>query len=281
MKYVFFGTSDFAVTILERLIQAGFIPSAIVTNPDRPVGRKHILTPPPVKRWLRDNTPLFKDQISVFQPIKLGEVKKDLEDLKPDLFIVAAYGKIIPKSILEIPKHGSINVHPSLLPLHRGPTPIQTALLHGDKETGVSIMLLDEAMDHGPILKNQKSKIKNQNYGELSKELADLGAELLIEVIPEWMDGKIVPVPQDDEKATYTRIYKGENGLLDFSKSVEELDHQIRALNPEPGTYFMKDGKRIKVLKAHIDDGKLIAEIIQSDGKKPMQYGKTIEVQPQ
>jgi len=268
MKYVFFGTPDFAVTILERLVEAGYVPSAVVTNPDRPVGRKHTITPPPVKQWVLEQENI--KNTSILQPEKLSEVGEQLVVLQPDLFIVAAYGKLIPKSILEIPKHGSINVHPSLLPNYRGPTPIQTAILNGDKETGVTIMSMDEKMDHGAILKMQKVNLKMQNYGELSKELAGLGAELLIDVIPNWLGGKIKLTPQDDSKATYTRIYKGEDGLLDFTKTAEELDCQIRALNPEPGTYFMKDGKRVRVLKAHIEGEELIFDIIQPEGKKPI-----------
>ncbi|MEK7498278.1 MAG: methionyl-tRNA formyltransferase, partial [Patescibacteria group bacterium] len=199
MKYVFFGTPDFAVTTLRHLIEAGYIPSAIVTNPDRPVGRKHIITPPPIKQWaLEHSNQLWKSDFHslVFQPQKLGEIKEQLVALEPDLFIVAAYGKLIPKSVLEIPKHGSLNVHPSLLPIHRGPTPIQTAILNGDKETGVTIMLMDEKMDHGAILKMQNVNLKNQNYRELSKGLAMLGGELLIETIPQWIAGEFGPASQ-------------------------------------------------------------------------------------
>ncbi|MBI5421195.1 MAG: methionyl-tRNA formyltransferase [Parcubacteria group bacterium] len=280
MKYVFFGTPDFAVTILEHLIEAGYVPSAIVTNPDRPVGRKHTITPPLVKKWILEQEGL-KD-IPVFQPEKLSEIKDDLAALEPDIFIVAAYGKLIPKSVLDIPKHGSLNVHPSLLPKYRGPTPIQTAILNGDKETGVTIMLLDEKMDHGQILKISKyefprqergspeAAISNYDYPTLSKELAELGAKTLIDVIPDWLEGKIKPVPQDDALAIYTKIYKGEDGLLDFNKPAEELDCKVRALNQEPGTYFMKDGKRIKVLKAHVENNVLILDTIQIEGKKPM-----------
>jgi len=271
MRYIFFGTPDFAVTILDHLVGAGYIPSAIITNPDRPVGRKHVITPPPVKQWILGQENLKNTPI--FQPEKLSEIKEQLAALQPDLFIVAAYGKLIPKSILEIPKHGSINVHPSLLPKHRGPTPIQTAILNGDKETGVTIMLMDEKMDHGAILKMQKVNLKMQNYGELSKELAALGAELLIDVIPDFLSGKIRSVSQDDSESTYTRIYKGEDGLLDFTKTAEELDCQVRALNPEPGTYFIKGGKRIKVLKAHVENDELVLDVIQIEGKKPMQGG--------
>ena len=306
MKYVFFGTPDFAVTILRHLVGAGYIPSAVVTNPDRPVGRKHVITPPPVKQWaLEHSNQLWKSDFHslIFQPQKLGEIKEQLAALEPDLFIVAAYGKLIPKSILNIPKQGSINVHPSLLPKYRGPTPIQTAILNGDEETGVTIMLMDEKMDHGATLKisNFQFPISNYDYPTLSKVLAELGAKTLLEVIPEWLNNKISPSPQDDTKATYTRIYKGEDGLLDFTRTAEELDCQVRALNLEPGTYFMKDGKRIKILKAHIkphnygnritvvgemgrgDDGVggkevwiqckkgvLILDTIQMEGKKPM-----------
>ncbi len=267
MRYVFFGTPEFAVIVLQKLIDAGYAPSAIVTNPDKPMGRKKIITPPPVKQWVLHSGL----KIKIFQPEKLKDIEKELHELNPDLFIVAAYGKIIPKSVLDIPKSGSLNVHPSLLPKHRGPTPIQTAILNGDEETGVSIILLDEEMDHGPILKISNFEFPiNYNYTSLSGKLAELGAKLLVEVIPAWLDGRIEPVPQDDAKATYTRIYKGEDGLLDLNKSAEELDCKIRALNPEPGTYFIKNNKRIKVLEAHVEGGNLVFDVIQQEGKKPI-----------
>ncbi len=260
-KIVFFGTSEFGAIILEKLVQAGMSPVLVVTTPDKPAGRKQALTPPPVKlAALKFNIPVVQPQaISNFKFLISNQIpNSNDQNLKPDLFIVASYGKILPKEILGIPKYGTLNVHPSLLPKYRGASPIQTAILNGEDETGVSIIVLDEEMDHGPIAASLNFKIQNPKltYPELHNELAKIGADLLIKIIPDWITGKIKPVPQDDSKATYTRILQKEDGRIDWSKEAMYIERQIRALYPWPGTFTTceTDGKQkmIKILKASV-----------------------------
>ncbi len=293
MRIIFFGTSEFGAIILEKMIQAGYSPVLVVTTPDKPAGRKQILTPPPVKICAQ------KYNIPVNQPEKLGLAKFNLAKPSlphPDLFIVASYGKILPQKILNIPRFGTLNVHPSILPKYRGPSPIQNTILNGEKETGVTIMLLDEKMDHGPILTNSKLQRTNNEYTyeELHNKLAELGAELLIETIPQWVEGKIKPALQDDSKATYTKIIKKEDGRVDWKKDAGYIERQVRAFNPWPGTYATFQGKLLKILKAKVVEqtsskklgetfklqngeiavqtGKdaLVLEELQLEGKKPM-----------
>lgn len=214
---------------------------------------------------------------NTYKPVLVHDFKKT-EELKPDLVIVASYGKIIPKKILEIPKYGCLNIHPSLLPKYRGPSPIQTTILNGDKKTGVTIILMDEKIDHGPILSQQEQKIPSLKitYPELSQELAKLGAKLLIQTIPKWIKGEIKPKPQDESKATHTKILKREDGKIDWSKPDREIERQIRAFNPWPGSFtFIKHKNktlRIKVLEANLKDNKLIVKKLQPEGKKPMTF---------
>jgi methionyl-tRNA formyltransferase len=256
MNIVFWGTPEFAAIILDTLIKNKYLPVAVVTAPDKPVGRKKILTPPPVKVLAQ------KHNLFILQPVKIKEnfnLKSEILNLKPDLFIVSAYGLILPKEILDIPKYGSLNVHPSLLPKYRGASPIQATILNGDKVTGVTIILMDEKMDHGPILAIKEFEIKNLKitYPELSYELANLGAKLLIETLPKWLKGEIKPIPQDDLKATYTKIIKKEDGKINWQRSAEEIERMIRAYSPWPGTYtFLKfknrKPKMLKIIKAEI-----------------------------
>lgn len=252
MKIVFMGTPEFGAIILEGLIRAGYRPVLVVTTPDKPVGRKQIITPLPVKISAQ------KYNIPISQPERIENCKLKIENLKPDLGIVAAYGQIIPKEILDIPKFGFLNVHPSLLPKYRGSSPIQSAILNGDKKTGVTIILMDEKMDHGGIIFNFKLLISNKKitYPELQKELAEKGAKLLSETIPKWLKGVIKPKAQDESKITYTKILKKEDGKVDWRKSAEEIERQIRAFDPWPGSYtfWEKSGKavQIKILKARV-----------------------------
>ena len=265
MKYVFFGTPEFAAIILEKLIKAGFIPRAVFCNPDKPVGRKQIITPPPVKVLAQ------KHGLVVYQPKDKNELLEIIKKLQPDLAIVAAFGMIFPKEILEIPKHGFINVHPSLLPKYRGATPIQTAILNGDDKTGVSLFLIDEKMDHGAIIANSEFRMQNAewNYENLSKKLAELGVDLLIETLPKYTNGEIIPLPQDESQATYTKKFPTQDAYVDLEKDNPiEIDRKIRALNPEPGVWTMKDNKRTKLLEAKIIDGKLKITKIQVEGGK-------------
>jgi methionyl-tRNA formyltransferase len=249
MKIIFFGTSEFGAIILKKLVQAGYSPVLVVTTPDKPAGRKQMLTPPPVKVLAN------AQGLEAFQPEKFNQdAIRFIQEKNPDLFVVAAYGKILPKTVLSIPQKGSLNVHPSLLPKYRGPSPVQAALLNGDKETGVSIIVLDEAMDHGPIIASSNFKVQNPKltYPELHNELAKIGADLLIKTIPDWIAGKIKPVVQDDSKATYTRILQKEDGRIDWSKEAVYIEGQVRALTPWPGTYTLWNSKLLKILKARV-----------------------------
>lgn len=248
IKFIFMGTPEFGAIILKWLCQANYKPILVVTSPDKPKGRKQILTPPPVKVVAQ------KYKIPIAQPERIMNYEFEIKNLKPDLILVVAYGQILPKEVLEIPKYGCLNVHPSLLPKYRGASPIQYAILNGDKETGVTIILMDEKMDQGPILTISKFQITNPKitYLELHNKLAELGAKLLIETIPKWVKGEIKPKSQDESKATYTKILTKKDGKIDWQKSAEEIERQIRAFDPWPGSWTLWEGKRIKILKARV-----------------------------
>ncbi len=223
IKFVFFGTPDFATTILKKLIKIGLEPQAVFRDP--------------------------KESISVL-------IEK-LKNLKPDLGLVAAYGKILPKEILEIPRYGFINVHPSLLPKYRGASPIQSVILNGDKETGVTIIKIDEKMDHGPLLGKSEIRIsKSETYEILSKKLAKLGAEILIKIIPDYISGKIKLIEQDHSRATYTKIIKKEDGKINWEKSAQDLERMTRAYYPWPGVWTMWKNKILKIIEADISEDK-------------------------
>lgn len=250
-KIVFMGTPEFGAIILEQLINSGYKPILVVTAPDKPVGRKQILTPPPIK------TSAQKYNISIAQPEKIKNLETEIKNLRPDLGIVAAYGQIIPENILDLPRFGFLNVHPSLLPKYRGASPVQYAILSGDKETGVTIMLLDKQMDHGSILAQEKTEIKpNETTKELRERLANLGAKLLAETIPDWVGGKIQSKPQNETEATYTKILKKKDGKINWGNSAESIERQVRALNPWPGAYteakINGNKKTLKILKAKV-----------------------------
>ena len=245
------GTPKFGAIILEKLADSRYKPILVVTETDKPVGRKKVLTPPPVKVVAE------KYEIPVLQPEKIRNSESEIRNLEPDLIIVAAYGKILPEEILEIPKYGCLNVHPSLLPRWRGPSPVQFAILNGDTDSGVTIMKKAEKVDAGPVLIQRKLKLEgNETYDVLHDKLGEMGGDLLIEIIPEWITGKIDPQLQDESRTTYTRILKKEDGKIDWEKSAEEIERQIRAFNLWPGifTFWEKSGKliRIKILKARV-----------------------------
>jgi len=266
VKIVFLGTPEFGAIILERLIKAGYKPVLVITAPDKPVGRKQVLTPSLVKVIAE------KYKIPVLQPQAILNLKSEILNLKPDLIVLVAYGQILPKEILDITQYGCLNIHPSLLPKYRGPSPIQYTILNGDKETGITIILMDEKMDHGKIISNIKYQIsKRITYPELLKELAELGAKLLIEIIPKWIKGEIKPKPQDESKATFTKILNKEDVKIDWRKSALKIERQIRAFEIWPGTWTVwqkdkpreqrlqpsrhparKKTYRIKVLKARV-----------------------------
>lgn len=247
VSIVFWGTSAFAIPALQALHSAGYSVVQVVTNPDELVGREQVLTSPPLKQTAK------KYKIPVFQPASLKGGEDFLADniLPADLYVVAAYGKIIPKEILAKPKLGALNIHPSLLPRWRGPAPIQATILHGDEETGVTIILLDEQMDHGPVIAAQKILLarRKPTFGKLHDELADLGANLLVEALPRWLAGQIIPTPQDNAKATFSKILKKSDGRILWDRPAEEIERMVRAFNPWPGTWTLwpSDSKIFRV----------------------------------
>ncbi len=250
-KIIFLGTPEFGAIILEGLIKNEYKPILVVTAPDKPVGRKQIITSSPVKITAQ------KYNILVFQPEKIKNIIPKIRKLNPDLIIVAAYSQILPKEILEIPKYGSLNVHPSLLPKYRGPSPIHYAILNGEKETGVTIILMDEKIDHGPILAQRELEISNKaTYKKLEEELAKLSIELLIEIIPKWIKDEIKTKPQDESKAIFTKILRKEDGKIDWKKPADYIERQIRAFNPWPSAFsgWETTGKYqlIKIFKAEV-----------------------------
>ncbi len=198
---------------------------------------------------------------------------EDIKKIKPDLVVVANFGRIIPKNLLDIPRYGCLNVHPSLLPKYRGPSPIQTAVLNGDKETGVTLFLMDAKVDHGPILAQRKTVIgKNETAAELSKRLAIMGGDLLIDTIPDWIKGRVKLRRQNEKRAVYTQKLVRQNGEIDWRKSVPKIERQIRAFYPWPGSHTFYKGKRLKILKARLEKNKLIIEEVQLEGKKPVSF---------
>ena len=261
MRFAFFGGGDFSVKVLEILEQKGFVPELIITTPDKPKGRKLILQPTPLKNWAqKNNIPVVTNY--------------ELPITNYDLFIIAAYGKIIPKEILDIPKYGTLNVHPSLLPKYRGPSPIQSFILSEEKETGVTIMLTDEQVDHGPIITSSKLQAPSSKlfYKELEEKLAELGGNLLVETIPKFINGEIKPQEQNHSRATFTKKITKEDGLIDWKEPEDLIERKIRAFTPWPSVYYFENDKRIIITKAELSEGKLKILRIKPEGKNEMDY---------
>lgn len=246
------GTPDFAVPSLKQLIDDKHNISAVFTRADKPVGRKKVLTPPPVKVLAAENN------IPIYQPEKIkgnDEVINLLKDISPDLIVVAAYGRILPKEILDIPKLGSVCVHGSLLPRHRGASPIQWSIVCGDKETGVTTMLMDEGIDTGDILLTGKIAIESTDtYETLHDKMAVLGAKVLKETVSAMEKGAITPIKQPEEGSNYAPIISKQMGQLNFNKSAEELDCLVRGFTPWPLSYFYYGGSRFKVYSATVSE---------------------------
>lgn len=251
MKIVFMGTPDFAVPPLRALAEAGYEVAAVVTQPDKPKGRGKTMMPTPVKEEA------LKHGFSVLQPARVRnnpEFMEILKEIDPDIIIVAAFGQIIPKEILELPKFGCINIHASLLPKYRGAAPIQQAVIDGEKESGVTVMKMAEGLDTGDMI----SKIivpldKEETGGSLFDKLAEAGADLLIRTLPSIEAGTAVYEKQPEESPTpYAAMITKEMGLLDFSKSAEELERLVRGMNPWPSAYTYLNGKTLKVWKSEV-----------------------------
>jgi len=284
---VFMGSPDFALTTLKALAQQYEV-VGVVTQPDRASGRGRELKPPPVKLLARELG------IPVMQPEKLRqpEAMEQLRIWNPELIVVAAFGQILKKDVLDLPRFGCINVHASLLPRWRGAAPINAAILHGDEETGVTIMKMDEGLDTGPMLAQRSIPLtQDDTAGSVFETLSHLGTDLLIETLPDYLSGKIQPVPQPEAGATYAPMLKKEEGRLDFTRPAEELERRVRAFNPWPGAFMDFDGMLLKVHRARVEAGDaavgqrlvyqdqpavgaggglLVLDEVQPAGKKPM-----------
>jgi methionyl-tRNA formyltransferase len=287
-RIIFLGSPDFTVPVLARLNQKYSV-FTVITQPDRPSGRGGKIVFSAVKELS------LALGLTVLQPERIKESSfiGKLNELKPDLMVVAAYGQILSKSILDLPPFGCINVHASLLPRWRGASPIQSSILAGDAKSGVSIMKMDEGLDTGPILSQQEVTISVEDSAfSLSKKLAEAGAELLLNTLDGYFSGSIKPIKQEEEKVTRTKLIKKGDGILDFNKSASYLERMVRAYYPWPGAFFYWNDIPIKVLQAHVDDfqtplagdhiiinkkpafgtekGYLVLDLIQPAGKKPM-----------
>jgi methionyl-tRNA formyltransferase len=261
MRVVFMGTPHFAVPTLRALVAAappghvwstGLDLVGVITRLDKPSGRTGAPVPSPIKVHARELG------LPIYQPgsLRKPEALALLHRLSPDLIIVAAFGQILPPEVLCLPGHGCLNVHASLLPRYRGASPVAAAILAGDSETGVTIMLMDEGLDTGPIVAQRRTPIApDETAGSLTAQLAGLGADLLIETLPRWLAGGIAPVPQDESQATTTHLLRKEEGRIDWSLPAEVLNRQVRAYFPWPGSFTTWQGRQLKVLHAHVLDG--------------------------
>ncbi|HMO78788.1 MAG TPA: methionyl-tRNA formyltransferase [Candidatus Paceibacterota bacterium] len=283
LKFIFFGTDFFSVKVLEELKKSDLTPLAIVTAPDRKSGRGQKLQKPPAKIWVENN---FAEQIKVLQPEKLDDIfLESLKSISPeyDFFAVASYGKIIPKKVIDLPKFKALNVHPSLLPFYRGASPIESAILDDQKETGVTIMLMDEKMDHGPILNQEIVFFEEWSKKILVEEkMALIGGKLLTDTINDFVIKKeIEPQEQNHETATFTKKITKEMGQINFTdleneNKSREIFLKIQALNPWPGVFFfikhLDKEIRVKITNAKFENQKLIIETVIPEGKKEMSF---------
>ena len=252
MKIIFMGTPDFAAASLEALIASRHEIQAVVTQPDKPKGRKGELTPSHVKVIAK------REGIKVYQPLKVRdeEFVKTLRAYNPDVMVVVAFGQIIPLSILKMPKYGCVNIHGSLLPKYRGAAPIQWAVLDGEKETGITTILMDEGIDTGDILLKKTIKIDtDETSGSLFDKLMALGAKTILETLDELEKGSLTPTKQGESPTAYAKMLTKAMGLIDFTKSAKELDCFVRGMNPWPSAYTLLSGKTLKLWKVRAVDG--------------------------
>ena len=248
-KIIFFGTRELAARVLKRLLDAGYSPSLVVTGLDKPAGRKQELKVSPVKEVA------LKHNLSVAQPENPTELLERKAVKEAELFVLSAYGNILSKELVELPPKGVLNVHPSLLPKYRGPAPERFALLKGEKITGVTIILLDEKIDHGPILAQEEFEIpETMKHEELHAKLGAIGGKLLVKTIPLWLEGKIELKEQEHLKATFTKKVIKEDGRIDWNKEAEYIARQIRAFDPWPGTFTTLNEKTLKILEGRAEE---------------------------
>ncbi|MEZ4156538.1 MAG: methionyl-tRNA formyltransferase [Candidatus Paceibacterota bacterium] len=267
-RFAFFGSPDYARIVLSCLISADMKPEFVVCNPDKPVGRKKVLTSPPVKELALEHS------IEVFQPATKSEISDLIPRLKElDFSVVAAYSKILPKEVVDAARLGTLGVHPSWLPKYRGPSPIRTALLDGVDKTAVVIYKMDEGMDSGPTLWGQPFDLTGDEYlEEIAAQLWEAGGKGLVKLIPDFVEGAAIERAQDHSKATFTKMFSTADGEVDMQKdSAQTIYRKVRALNPEPGVFTFnfpgREGKRVKILKAHLEGTSLVTDVIKPEGK--------------
>lgn len=298
MRIIFMGTPYFAVPALQRLLSSEHQLVAVYTSPDKPAGRGQELSPSPVKRVAIEHGL----EIRQVRSLKDETATAALAQLQPDVIVVASYGLILPRRVLSIPPFSCINLHPSLLPHHRGPIPIPAAILAGDNETGASIMLMDEGIDTGPILAQRSVPIDaGDTTGSLTAKLAQLSAQLLMETLPGWLSGSIAPKPQREEGATYTRMLTKADGDIDWGSPAVDIERRVRAFQPWPGCYTRWLGRTLKVIAAtplagkhgtpgqtmpvegeagiQTGDGILVLRQVQLEGKRPMDIAEFLRGQ--
>ncbi len=280
--YVFFGAGPIAARALDELFAANLLPSLIVSSPDRPAGRGKTLAPSPVAAWAAEKN------IETLKPEHLDAEFLDVlqatsKRLHAAVFVVIDFGKILPKRLLDIPERGTLNMHPSLLPRLRGPSPIRSAILTDEKKTGVTVMLLDEKMDHGPIIAQKTVAVEEwpPRGRTLDSVLAETGGKLLADILIPWMNGEIEAHEQNHDLATYCQQFSKEDGLLDLSEDPYHNLLKIRAFDGWPGTYtfFKRPGVsnetlRLKIITAHIEHGKLVLDIVKPEGRGDMSYAQ-------
>lgn len=261
MNIIYMGTPDFAVPTLEALINSEHDVKLVVTQPDKAKGRKKELVPPPVKETA------LKYGIDVYQPEIIKNENLDmLKKYDPDVIIVVAYGQILSKEILDLPKYGCLNVHASLLPAWRGAAPIQWSILNGDSETGVTIMQMDEGLDTGDILYVEKYKLKDdETGGSLFDTLSEMGGPAILKVLDDAIEGRLSPVKQGESTTPYAKMLNKEMGRLDFSKSAEELERTVRGLSPWPGTFTFFEGKQLKIWKTEVLSEEEVKSLVLPD----------------
>jgi methionyl-tRNA formyltransferase len=282
INIAFFGTSGYSVIVLEHLKRANLTPSLIVATPDKPAGRGMMLTPPPTKIWAEENN------VPVVQPEKLRDPAfvDMLKSKNFDVFVVVAYGKIIPQEIIDIPPHGALNIHASLLPKFRGASPIESAILADEKNTGVTIMKIDAEMDHGPIVATREIVMPQwpATAPELGTALVEAGSNLLVEILPQWIAGKIEAVEQDHSQATYTKKIEKSDGEIDLTDDPYKNFLKIQAFHKWPTAFFFIErhpstssgqaGKKMRVIirKAQFNNGQLEILRVVPEGKREMNF---------
>lgn len=277
--FAFFGSDEFSIIVLKELIAAGYVPSLCITQPDKPKGRKLVMTPTPIKEFcIERKIPYITPDILSAKEIT-GILADAGEKTEFDFFVVASYGKIIKQAVLDIPKRGCLNVHPSLLPEYRGASPIETAILNDTKETGVTIMLMDAMMDHGPILMQRTCTFDTwpDTKQIVHDTLAELGGKMLVETIEPHMNGTLPPVPQNHTKATFTRMIQKEDGKIELSDADYATYLKYLALTPWPGLFFFIEKQnrqiRVKVESARFDpELGFVIDSVVPEGKNPMTF---------